>query len=127
MIGAHWTEDYPDKATARAASRRLRISRRIDTAPRFCADCKTWHIASADRRINETDRLVIAKVALGLRAHEIAQDIGESESQVVNRLKALMQHFDALSRANLVALAIFFGVIDIAPIAINDERKAIHG
>jgi DNA-binding NarL/FixJ family response regulator len=124
MIGPRCTEDFADRATAKAASRRLRLSRRIDTAPRFCDECRSWHIVSVDGRINETDRLVLFKIASGLRAHEIAHDIGESESRVVNRIKALMLHFDALSRANLVILAAWFGVFDPRPIAVCDERKA---
>lgn len=35
-----------------------------------------------------------------------------------------MAHFDALSRPNLVALAIFYGLIDVSPIALTDERKS---
>jgi hypothetical protein len=44
----------------------------------------------------------------------------------VNRTKALMQHFDALSRANLVILAAWFGVIDPRSIAVSDEPCVVR-
>jgi hypothetical protein len=102
----------------------VRLARRVDVAPSYCEDCRAWHVVSVDKRIKDADRVVLAKVAAGLRAHEIAADTGETESQVVNRTKALMQHFDALSRANLCVLAVFFGLIDPTPIAVSDERRS---
>lgn len=124
MNNACRTTVFPDKTTAKVTSRRLRLARRINTATEFCKECSGYHLVSSDGRIDETDRVVLFKIACGLRAHEIATDIQETESQVVHRVTALMAHFDALSRPNLVALAIFYGLIDVSPIALTDERKS---
>jgi hypothetical protein len=124
MTGAHCTEAFVDKASARTASRRLRLSRRIDTAPRFCDDCQSWHVVSVDRRVSNVDRAVLYSIGLGLRTSEIALDIGKSESQVVRRVQALMTTFDAISRANLAVLAVYYLAIDPRPIAcpVNERR-----
>jgi DNA-binding NarL/FixJ family response regulator len=123
----HCTEAFADKAGARTASRRLRLSRRIDTTPRFCADCESWHVVSVDRRVSNVDRAVLYSIALGLRTAEIAQDLGETESQVVRRVSSLMTTFDAISRANLVLLAVWFGVIDPRPIACPVSERGVGG
>jgi DNA-binding NarL/FixJ family response regulator len=121
----HCTEAFADKAAARTASRLLRISRRIATSPAYCRDCAAWHIVSVDRRVSTVDRTVLHAIAMGLRTSEIAVDIGESEAQVVRRVQALMQHFDAISRANLAVLAVYYLAIDPRPIACPvNERGA---
>jgi hypothetical protein len=114
----------PDKASTREASRRLRIARHIDATPRYCEECAAWHVVSVDRRISAADRVVLFKIAADLRAHENARDIGESDSTVVNRTKALMHRFDALSRAYLCVLAVFDGLVD--PRESSRARQARH-
>jgi hypothetical protein len=42
-------------------------------------------------------------------------------------VKSLLQHFDALSRANLWVPAVFFGLIGPTPIAVGDERRSGEG
>jgi DNA-binding NarL/FixJ family response regulator len=113
----HCTEAFADKAAARTAARRLRMARRITTSPAYCSDCESWHLESTDRRVSSVDRAVLFSIAMGLRTHEIAKDIGETESQVVRRVQTLMQRFDAISRANLAVLAVYYLAIDPGPIA----------
>jgi hypothetical protein len=50
---------FPDKATARATSRRVRLARRVELAPSYCEDCRAWHVVSVDKRIKDTDRVVL--------------------------------------------------------------------
>ncbi len=128
MIGQHFTENFPTSVAARSAARRLRGSLRLSTATVRCSICDAYHILANDNRIDKTDRLILTKVAMGLRAHEIALDLGQTQSQVTWRIRDLQVAFDALSRSHLIALAIFFGLIDVSAIALCDTRKRVlHG
>ncbi len=46
--------------------------RRVAAKPSYCEDCQGWHVVAKGAGIDNVTRIVIAKIAAGLRAHEIA-------------------------------------------------------
>jgi hypothetical protein len=73
VIGAHFTEDYPDQASGRTASHRMRMARRIGflPGPRLCESCKAWHVVVVDNLVTTADRTVLRNVALGFSGPKI--------------------------------------------------------
>jgi DNA-binding NarL/FixJ family response regulator len=119
----HFTPKFEDRLSASAAARQLRSRYRFKAQVRHCDDCKAWHIAALEDKFDETDMLVLQKVAMGLRDHEIGLEIGENLNQVSRRMRNFADTLDALSRAHLIVLAINYGLIDPHSIANLDQRK----
>lgn len=116
VTGSCRTTPFPDRDTARRVSRRARLASQIETRLEFCSDCEAWHLRSNDKRVDDVNRKVLEKVALGLRASEIATDLGLTKEQVFHRYKHLQRVFKTISLENLVATAIWLGVIDLKPL-----------
>lgn len=111
------TSTYEDRPTARKTSRRIHLRANLATRLVHCDNCDGWHLESSDPRIDEQNRKILTKVAQGLRAREIAEDLGLTERQVnycVN--EEMMAVFGALSRPNLIAIAIWLRVVDLESI-----------
>lgn len=115
---------YDDRGQARTASRRTKMATQIKTDVKLCDGCGQWHLVSNDERVDEIDRQILFKIAQGLRAHEIAADLGIQTQQVAHRVEDLTHVFNALSRANLIAAAIWFKIVDLEAIMPTFEEKA---
>lgn len=123
MMSSCRASSYEDRGSARVASRRTQMATRIKTDVKYCENCEQWHLVSNDDRIDDTNRQILFKIAQGLRAHEIAADLGLQTQQVAHRVEDLTRVFNALSRANLIATAIWLKVIDLESIMPTFEEK----
>jgi two-component system, NarL family, response regulator YdfI len=64
-------------------------------------------------RITDTDKTVLLYLARGMQSKEIAARLGRSKPTVESYIRTLFIKLDARSRAQLVAIAIQTGVIDV--------------
>ncbi|HTC31561.1 MAG TPA: helix-turn-helix transcriptional regulator [Candidatus Acidoferrum sp.] len=64
-------------------------------------------------RITDTDKTVLLCLARGMQSKEIAARLGRSKPTVESYIRTLFIKLDARSRAQLVAVAIRTGVIDV--------------
>jgi two-component system, NarL family, response regulator YdfI len=64
-------------------------------------------------RITDTDKTVLLCLARGMQSKEIAARLGRSKPTVESYIRTLFIKLDARSRAQLVAIAIQTGVIDV--------------
>lgn len=110
------TTSFPDRNDAHRISRRVRLANQIKTRISFCEQCKAWHLYDNDARVDKINREVLRLTALGLRAAEIAVDLNLTRTQVENRIKDLSRVFKAVSRAHLIATAIWLNAIDLQPL-----------
>jgi DNA-binding CsgD family transcriptional regulator len=81
----------------------------LDTRPIRCGKAR---VESSARVLTPREREVVAKVALGRRRHEIADELFISDSTVKTHLRNAMRKLDVRSQAQLVAVALAKGLID---------------
>lgn len=122
MTDACRTTNFPSREAARTISRRARLSSQIDTKLEFCDTCEAWHLCTADQRIDALNVQILRSLALGLRDKEISKDLGITEQTVHHRVVSMMQALKAISRANLVATAIWLKAIDLQPLMPQFEK-----
>jgi PAS domain S-box-containing protein len=81
----------------------------LETRPMRCGKRAAGTSAPA---LTPREREVIAKVALGRRRHEIADELFISDSTVKTHLRNAMHKLDVRSQAQLVAVALARGLIE---------------
>lgn len=90
----------------------------------YCEDCDGYHVVYHDdyALLDERHRTILEKVASGLRDVEIAKDLGITPKQVEHAVTRLCRRLNAMTRANLVAIAVALAIINPTPF-IPDVKK----
>lgn len=115
------------KLTGREASVRVRqIKRASQLRPQrwFCKICEAHHVALQATDVAPGDVQILTCLAMGLRWHEIAADVGRTERTVKRRIQCMQERYGALNATNLVVLAVAFGIIEIAAFIPRMEQHA---
>lgn len=102
------------KKQAEASRRAVQTVLRLRSRVSFCDDCDAFHVLFSDdyALLDELHSAVLTKIAMGLRDPEISADLGISLKQVEHAVGRLMSRLNAISRTNLVAIAIALGIIN---------------
>lgn len=99
-----------------AAAEKQNIERglRLRCKIAYCEIHGEYHVVYGDRRslLDERHRKILEMVSMGLRDPEIANDLGLTIKQIEHAVTRLSRRLNAISRPNLVAIAISLGIVD---------------
>ncbi len=119
-----------DERTANLRKRQVTTFMRLRCRTRYCTDCEAFHVVYHDEYapMDERHKAVLEKIAMGLRDHEIASDLQITTKQVEHAINRIMSRLNAMSRPNLVAIAIALGIINPSAFiaAVTQENHVAH-
>ena len=106
-----------DRDNASANKRHVERFLRLRCKLTFCSGCDGYHVLYDDgggmyEKMDARHRRILEMVAMGLRDPEIAADLGISVKQVEHAVTRLSRRLNAISRPNLVAIAVALGIIN---------------
>jgi DNA-binding CsgD family transcriptional regulator len=122
------------KADARQTARAVERHVRLRTTVAWCEACDGYHVDYASRSggngstIDQFHMEVLQKMAMGLNDMEIAHDLSTANRHVTDKMvwhaqNRLRRRLNAMSRANLVAIAIALRVINPLPYVAGIKPK----
>ena len=117
---------FPSSKDAAAQGRRIQLAMRVRVTPAYCGTCDAFHNLAdlKGRGVGDEERKIMLALANGLTYQEIAEDMGFKRERVRRIAERLSWTFGATSIANLVAIAVWFGIIEIADII---PKELPHG
>ena len=112
----------------RSMLRQYRVSaeRPLSLSVSYCEDCDKYHVIADKSQwpFNERSILILQCIAQGYRDTETSQIVKLTFRTVEFEVGMMMKRFNALSRANLVAIAIALGIINPNEfVPTEDERQ----
>src|SRR5579875_682640 len=110
---------YKTADEAHQQKRKLELWLRLRCRVVYCERHDEYHVTYGATNsydlIDAKHQQVLRLLAMGLRDYEIAEEMQITAKQVEHAIARLCRRFNALSRTNLVAIAVFLGIIDVAP------------
>lgn len=97
------------------AKRRFLRHYRVRCTASYCEKCDKFHVTMDTQQrgqLSEKSIMILQCLAQGYRARETAEIVGLTDRTVEWMIQEMMKRFYALSRVNLVAIAIALGIVN---------------
>lgn len=104
---------FKDRGSAVTAKRRIMRTLRLTSTVSYCEKCDKYHLVAEHRHpLTERWVMILQCLAQGYRDAETAEVVKMSARSVEWSVAEMMKRFYALSRPNLIAIAISLGIIN---------------
>lgn len=133
-------EVFGDRIIVRSDQRRIKVQvaatrLRVEGYESALFVAIEWHLcqfispgsATAGAELTAKEIEVISKIAMGLRVHQIAAELGRSPTTVQSHVRNAMAKLGAHSQAQLVALAMASGALDPAALGVGSDSGSPAG